>query len=122
MAWELSLFDVSFEAGEDLSNAQFLAVSLNSSGKVVKATHTSKPIGILQDKPASGRAAEVRMLGISKVVAGGAFTIGSVLAADDNGRLIAASTGYYPIGIALEAATQAGQVVTAFILPEKKAL
>jgi hypothetical protein len=122
MAWELSLFDVSLEAGEDLSNAQFLAVALDSYGKVVKAKSDTLPIGILQDKPASGRAANVRMLGISKVVAGGAFAVGSVLAADDEGRLIAASTGHYPIGIALEAAAEAGQVVTAFILPEKKAL
>jgi hypothetical protein len=122
MAWELSLFDVSLEAGEDLSNAQFLAVALDSNGKVVKAKSDTLPIGILQDKPKEGQAANVRMLGISKVVAGGAIEIGDVLTADDDGRLIAASTGYYPIGIALEAAAQAGQVVTAFILPEKKAL
>jgi len=122
MAWELSLFDVSLESGEDLSNAQFLAVALNSNGKVVKAKSDTLPIGILQDKPKEGQAANVRMLGISKVVAGGAIAIGDVLTADDDGRLIAASTGYYPIGIALEAAAQAGQVVTAFILPEKKAL
>jgi len=122
MAWELSLFDVSLEAGEDLSNAQFLAVALDSNGKVVKAKSDTLPIGILQDKPKEGQAANVRMLGISKVVAGGAIAIGDVLTADDDGRLIAASTGYYPIGIALEAAAQAGRVVTAFILPEKKAL
>jgi large exoprotein involved in heme utilization and adhesion len=122
MAWELSLFDVSFEAGEDLSEAQFLAVALNSHGKVVKAKSNTLPIGVLQDNPKEGQAANVRMLGISKVVAGGAFAIGDVLTADDDGRLIAASTGDYPIGLALEAAAQAGQVVTAFILPEKKAL
>jgi hypothetical protein len=122
MAWELALFDVSLEAGEDLSEAQFLAVALDSRGKVVKARSDTLPIGILQDNPASGQAANVRMLGISKVVAGGAFPVGSVLAADDNGRLVAASPGDFPIGIALEAAAEAGHVVTAFILPEKKAL
>lgn len=125
MAWELKLFDVSFEAGEDLSDAQFLAVTLNNAGKVVKVSSTgAKAIGILQDNPPAGSGANVRMLGISKVKSGSAFAVGAVLASDGTGRLIPATagSGYYPIGVALEAATAADQIVTAFILPEKKAL
>jgi len=122
MAWEVRLFDVSFEAGEDLSDAQFLAVKLDSRGRVVKAGIGDHAIGILQDNPPAGSGANVRMLGISKVKAGDAFEVGTVLMPGEGGRLVAATTGYYPVALALEAATGADQIVTAFILPEKKAL
>ena len=62
--------DVSFWAGEDLSNDQYRFVIL-SGGKVYRPNAgTDKAIGILQNNPESGEAASVRMLGISKLVAG----------------------------------------------------
>ena len=70
MAYEVPIMDVSFEAGEDLSNDQYRFVVL-SGGKVYRPNaSTDKAIGILQNNPESGEAASVRMLGISKLVAG----------------------------------------------------
>lgn len=70
MAYENGILNVSFEAGEDLSSDQYRFVIL-SSGKVYRPNATTdKAIGILQNAPAAGAAASVRMLGISKLVAG----------------------------------------------------
>ncbi|MBC7289388.1 MAG: DUF2190 family protein, partial [Armatimonadetes bacterium] len=77
--------DVTFEAGEDLSAAQYLAVKLGTSdGTVVKAGATDQAIGILQNAPSSGEAARVRMFGTTKAVAGAAITRGSLVAVDAN--------------------------------------
>ncbi len=70
MAYENGVLDVSFEAGEDLSNDRFRFVVL-SGGKVYRPNNaTDKAVGILQNNPGAGRAAAVRMLGISRLVAG----------------------------------------------------
>jgi len=70
MAYEQGVLDMTFEAGEDLSNDQFRFVIL-SSGKVLRPNAaTDMAIGILQNKPESGQEAQVSRLGISKLVAG----------------------------------------------------
>ncbi|MDG6005545.1 MAG: hypothetical protein E3K29_06810 [Candidatus Brocadia sp.] len=61
---------MTFEAGEDLSNDQFRIVVL-ASGKVRRPDSSSEiPLGVLQNAPASGEAAVVRLIGISKVQLG----------------------------------------------------
>ena len=73
MAYENGLLDVSFEAGEDLSNDRFRFVIL-SSGKVYRPDSAQdKAVGILQNNPAQGEAASVRMFGISRLAAGEAI-------------------------------------------------
>lgn len=66
MSTENGILDVSFEAGEDLSSDQYRIVIL-SSGKVYRPNaSTDHPLGILQNAPASGEAARVRVIGVSK--------------------------------------------------------
>ena len=110
-------------------SGQFLAVSLSTSNvgrtvsivstTFVNASSNSAFYGILQNKPRGGEAADVGIFGISKVVcastgvlAGSLLQISSTSAgaltlfAGGNGRAV---------GLALEACSGVGQVITAFV-------
>lgn len=116
MAWELPVLDLSLEAGADLSAKQFYLVKLDSSGRVVLAGAAERAIGVLQNKPLAGEAAQVRVLGVSKVISGYSFGVGTVLASDSAGKAVASSSAK-PIGISLEAAGAANQIVSVLVIP-----
>lgn len=70
MVTENKILDVSYEAAEDLSSDQYRIVVL-SSGKVQRPDATTDiPLGILQNAPTAGKAAVVRLIGVSKIVFG----------------------------------------------------
>lgn len=84
-----SSIDVSFVAGGDLSSSQYYAVKMDTSNpfKVVIADANAKVIGVLQNKPASGETAVVRVAGVSKHVMGEAsMTPGDLLTATSAGK------------------------------------
>lgn len=71
MAYSGEGFDLSFIAAEDLSGDQYHFVVLGSDTTVRRPDSGSEwPVGILQNNPASGEEAIVRVGGISKLVAG----------------------------------------------------
>lgn len=121
MAVEIPVLCKTFEAAGDLSAKQFYFMKLDSNGRVTTCTGvTDIPVGVLQNKPdALGKAAEVMMLGVSKVSADGAITLPSLIgtSADGQADAIAAGTDttVYVAGQALEAASAAGNIVTAVI-------
>lgn len=87
MAVEIPGFSSSFKAGEDLSSKQYHFVKLNSSNEVVAcAAATDNPCGILQNSPASGQEALVMHMGISKVVADAALTVGTFVGTSADGQ------------------------------------
>lgn len=78
MATENQVLVVSKEAGEDLSNDQYRFVVLTSTGTVRRPdSETEVAFGILQNAPASGEAAAVMVLGVSKLQVNGALGIGT---------------------------------------------
>ncbi|OPL10755.1 MAG: hypothetical protein AVO38_16315 [delta proteobacterium ML8_D] len=78
MSTEQSIWRETFEAAEDLSDYQYHFVVLNTSGKVrLLDAEDEVAIGILQNAPESGEAAEVMILGKSKCVANAALAIGT---------------------------------------------
>lgn len=113
MAFEIPGFKPgNFVAGADLSAHQYKFVTLNSSGLVILCNASSNPIGILQDKPAaSGRSAEVMCSGISKLIAGEAITLPSVIGPDANGKADGSSPTKI-VGHAIEGAANADEVMT----------
>jgi hypothetical protein len=121
MATELQIFDHTFKAGADLTALQFRICRLAANAREVVPTvnATVRPLGVLQDKPAAiGRAVAVRLIGISKVVAGAAIAIHSNIASDASGRGIATTTaGDYCIGVNLEAAAAVGDIITVLVMP-----
>jgi hypothetical protein len=58
----------------------------------VCAASTDKPIGILQNKPASGAAADVMITGVSKVILAATLSAGAEVMSDANGAAVAAAT------------------------------
>jgi hypothetical protein len=78
MANENKILDLSFEAAEDLTNDQFRLVVLTSSRTVRRPdSEVEVALGILQNAPAAGDAAVVRILGVSKLEVNNAIGIGT---------------------------------------------
>jgi len=110
MSTEQRILDVSYPAAEDLSADQFRFVVL-ASGQVRRPdSGTERPLGVLQNNPAAGEAASVRIEGISKLRAGGAITEGAltkleyISAADAGKGLATTSAGDYIRGLCVQAA------------------
>ena len=119
MAYEIPGQVITFEAGADLSAKQFYVVYLSSADTVNVATSNSTqvPIGILQNDPESGKPASVCVSGVSKAEAGGAISAGDIVTFGSDGRVtsLGGATGVYAVGVALQAATAAGQVIPVLI-------
>lgn len=94
MAYEIPGMSASFVAGGDLSAKQYYFVKLNSSGQVVIVSAvTDKPIGILQNAPASGGVAEVMFFGVSKMSTDADLTIGNQIGPSSDGQAAAYAPG-----------------------------
>ena len=92
-AYESGVVDLSFKvkAGSDLSAKQYFILELTAEDEVdVANAATDVPLGILQNKPKAGEQAQVRMLGVSKVVVNAAgLAAGDRWGTDAAGRAIA---------------------------------
>jgi hypothetical protein len=113
MAWEIPLFNPGgLVAGEDLSAKQFYCVKVTADNAVSLCDTDGEVFdGILQDKPASGYAANVMMAGISKVECGEALSAGNYWGVDANGKAkkveatnTGADTGDFVMGRVIEGA------------------
>jgi hypothetical protein len=105
-------------AAADLSTSQFYAVKVTAARAVNLASTGGELIyGILQNKPASGQAADIGFMGISKAAGGAAFSAGVQLMTDTTGRLITATSTNHRVATALEACTGAGQLITVVLGP-----
>jgi len=93
MSQALGVLDVTFEAGEDLSDKQYSFVYLSADNTVSACTtgHLDA-IGVLQNKPVAGEAAVVRVLGLSKVVSGGTIAVNNRVVSDTDGKAAAEAT------------------------------
>jgi len=100
-------------------SAQFLAVQMSTVTDLTFNLSTAvgaASLGILQNKPSTGIAGDVRFMGISKAVCGStAITVGDLLMTSTNGVLITQTTGKNIVGKALTGATAVGQIFSAMI-------
>lgn len=77
MATEQAIWRESFEAAEDLSDYQHHFVGISSASKAQLLNGADEvAIGILQNAPESGEAADVMIIGKSKCVANAALAVG----------------------------------------------
>jgi len=126
MAYEAAQIKVGqFTASADLSTKQYHFVKMSGNDTVtVCAAITDVPVGVLQNNPASGGAAEVALLGVTKVVADGTLAAGNLIgtSADGQADAIAAGTDttVYLMGVAVSAAS-AGQTTTMILNPSGRA-
>lgn len=121
MATEQPGFNLGSEvAAADLSAAanQFKVVKMTSTGINLCTVSGEKVVGILQNKPASGKVADVMVCGKSKAVIGAAVAKGALLMTNASGQVITAATaGSTIIGWALEAGTNAGEIISIMLMP-----
>jgi hypothetical protein len=120
MAYETIGIDIgTFTASADLSSSQYYFVKMSAEGTVtVCAAVTDKPIGVLQNKPASGEQAIVRVFGVSKVSADATLAAGDVVGTSADGQcqpvVAGTETTVYNCGQALTAGA-AGTLQSALI-------
>lgn len=125
MVTENTLQIIPVEADEDLSNDQYRFVTLDStSGRARRPNALAeRSLGVLQDKPAAaGRAAAVCVLGLTKVVAAAALTVGALvspeyISAADAGKARVSTTGDFIHGIVVEAAAAEDDLATIMLYP-----
>lgn len=111
---------ISLEAAADLSSKQYYFVKVDTSGKAaVCSAVTDKPIGVLQNKPTSGQAAEIVVVGVTKVSADGTLDEGDLVgtSADGQGAAYVAGTDTtkYVVGTAIAPAGAAGVITTVVV-------
>lgn len=99
-------------------SGQFLGVVISASRVVsVQTTVGGQIYGVLQNTPIATDAADVGLIGISKMVAGASITAGAELMVDASGRFITwvAGSGYFKVGMALETTSAANNVFSGLI-------
>jgi hypothetical protein len=124
--------DITLLAAADLSAKQFHLIKIDGTGKAALAGLGEDAIGVLQNKPASGQAATVRINGKSKVVADVALTAGQLVKSSvdaqaavatkgstntsDAGAAADALVGSNVVGVVLEGTANAGEIASILIL------
>lgn len=80
MAKSVPVLTITKDAGEDLSDFQFMAVTLESDDALdAHDAITDVPFGVLQNTPTSGQAAEVMVMGRTKVEFGETVAVGNLI-------------------------------------------
>ena len=111
-------------AAADLSTTgQFYAVKLLSTAGTINlvttSTLTETVVGLLQNNPKSGDAAEVAVSGIAKGLSGtSTIAIGSLLSINSTGKLVKSTTDNQKIvGQSLTKTTTSGDIVSVLLFP-----
>ncbi len=122
MSTEQRILDESFVAAEDLSNDQYRWVVLGASGVRRPDSETEVLLGILQNAPAAGEAAAVRLAGRSKLQVNGALGVGAfvkaefVSAADAGKGKDAAAALAYARAIVIEPSDAEDDLASVFLI------
>lgn len=110
--------DFTFSVNSDFTSNQFKFVQLASTGYLSVCAANERALGVVQDKPdgsSTVKGAQVRTAGTTKILCGGTFNAGDLLAADSSGRAVKYTgatvftgtpytvSGSQVLGIALEA-------------------
>lgn len=112
MSQDAGVLDLTFKTGADLSAKQYCFVKLDADGNVVACGANEVSIGILQNKPESGKAARIRLLGTSKLVMSEACDEGEALTSTAAGLgEVVDLADEYAGAIALEAADGADEII-----------
>ena len=114
-----TVVDILLEAAADLSSSQFLFVEADSNGDVTVCNAAGEhAIGVLQNAPASGAIAIVRVHGPSRVIAGGTVAAGAKIATTSAGKSKAAVAA---TGTAVVLTDVTGAALAAFTDPPSAA-
>lgn len=112
MAWENPIGIDSFSAGGTIVANRFLKISGADNTVVQSAASTDDSIGVAAAAASSGDAVAVKHTGIVKVEAGAAVTRGAQVMSDSSGRAVNATATNKVVGVALEASSGAGEIIS----------
>lgn len=120
MAYEIPVLKPGiWTAGEDLRTKQFYFVKLSGQTVIACTGATDKPIGVLQNAPNSGEAAEVMSIGITKVSSDAALSVDALIGTSADGQADAKTPGTdtteYVVGRVIGASGAAAGLATAMI-------
>jgi hypothetical protein len=116
MAFETPILDTTVLAAADLSSSQFCGVVINSSGQAALPAAGANIAGVVQNKPTSGTAVELRVEGITKMKTGGTVAPGAYVKVDTSGQAVTAASGDKIVGICLSTASVAsGNLATVLL-------
>lgn len=106
-------------AGAKLEDARGIALAI-SGGKVVKPAAGANVIGLsiieTDETVEDGAAVDIQIKDIGKWAVGEALAAGTELAADAEGRAVAAKAGDFIVAVALGSAEKAGTFITVQII------
>jgi hypothetical protein len=92
--WQYTGVDAAAATGSGLTGPAAL-VAPASAGAAI--------LGVLQNNPQLAEAGTVMCLGVSKILCGGTFSIGQILAVNAAGKFVVATSGQFGVAKALEA-------------------
>jgi hypothetical protein len=122
MAYEIAGYAlrITLPAGEDLSAKQYYFVKVNTSGQAVLcAAATDRPIGVLQNDPASGEEAAIVVVGGTKVVSSASIDEGALIGTNNagkaDGKTPGTDTTEYAVGTVILAAGADNEILTAVV-------
>lgn len=109
---------ISLLCAAELADEQFYFVKVNNAGKIVLCGDGEAAIGVLYDAPdAADQACQVAIGEVVMVAAGAAIAAGAQVACDATGRAATATSGEIILGVALEAAAAATELVPVLFNP-----
>lgn len=114
MARELSVLDLTFKAEQTFASGQFYFCELSAADQVDICDSTADlPLGVIQNKPAAGQAADIRIHGVTKIVADGTVTaVGNYVGTGNTGKGVKKTADKAIIrGIALSASSVDGVII-----------
>jgi hypothetical protein len=117
MGFENPVLTKSYNAGADLSAAQYKAVKFSSGSAILCSAITDRPIGVLQNDPAINQTAVVMEEGITKWVAAGVIAQGAAVAVTAAGKCQTAVSTQPVAGVAREAAAADGDIIAVLLTP-----
>jgi streptogramin lyase len=117
MAYQQAQTNITLKAGADLSSSQYFFVKIDANGDVVLAGNGENAIGVLQNAPASGEAANIAVAGVSKVIIGDTTSLdsGVVISSDANGKATLGVSTDFALAILIEDTTANDDVVSCLI-------
>ena len=119
MAYEQvpEMFEIAQNAGADLSAKVFFIAKVDTDEDIILCGAGQAALGVIREADVQDRPVTIQFGGIAKVSAGAAFNAGVLVMSDTNGQAVLATTNNYAIGMAMQAAGGANEIVSVRLGP-----
>jgi len=117
MSYDEKVVEITLPAAADLTGHNNKFCTFSASGVALNTSAGGACAGVISpnDADAAGKPTGVMVGGVAKVAAGAAVAAGASVQSDATGRAITAAAADYVQGIALEAATAAGDLIAVLL-------